>query len=55
MHLLLIAVYNEWKSLNKLLININKNQKNNKISNILIVNDSSSEKPILKIKFIHIF
>lgn len=50
MHLLLLPVYNDWKSLNRLLTNINKNQKNNKISNILIVDDFSSKKPILKIK-----
>ena len=45
-HIILIPVFNDWKSLNKLLLNINSvfiNQK--KIKNeILIVNDNSSQK-----------
>lgn len=44
MHILLLPIYNDWKSLNKLLNKINKNQKNNKISNILIIDDFSTSK-----------
>jgi len=44
-HVILIPVYNDWKSLNKLLFEINKNLKNIKNFNteILILNDKSTE------------
>ena len=45
-HILVIPVYNDWKSLNKLIFNLNKSLHFNKqvINEILIVNDNSSEK-----------
>lgn len=44
-HIIVIPVYNDWKSLNKLLIQINKNFKNdvNFETEILIINDCSTE------------
>ncbi len=45
-HIILIPVYNDWKSLNKLLVEINKNFINDKNfeTEILIVDDCSTEK-----------
>ena len=52
-HIIVIPVYNDWKSLKKLLFNLNKCfAKIKKKSEILIVNDNSSQKTNLKkIKF----
>ena len=51
-HVILIPVYNDWKSLNKLLSQIDKCLKNDKIfhSEVLILNDKSTEKYYLKKK-----
>ena len=51
-HIIVIPVFNDWKSLNKLLLQLNKNlQKPKKINHeILIINDNSSEKIKLKLK-----
>jgi len=45
-HVILIPVYNDWKSLNKLLYEISQSFKNNNsfLTEILIVNDKSTEK-----------
>jgi hypothetical protein len=44
MNIILIPVYNDWKSLNRLLIQINKKVKKNNLTKILIINDNSSQK-----------
>ena len=44
MNLILIPVYNDWKSLNKLLLAINKIFNNKVLAKVLIVNDNSSTK-----------
>jgi len=51
-HFLLIPVFNDWKSVNKLIIKLNTNLKiDKKIKNeILIINDNSSEKINLNLK-----
>ena len=51
-HIIVIPVFNDWKSLNKLLLQLNKNlEKPKKINHeILIINDNSSEKIKLKLK-----
>tara|TARA_Y100000385_G_scaffold290561_1_gene364261 strand:+ start:2780 stop:3634 length:855 start_codon:yes stop_codon:yes gene_type:complete len=51
-HILVIPVYNDWKSLNKLIFNLNKSLHFNKhvINEILIVNDNSSNKVKLNLK-----
>ena len=51
-HFLLIPVFNDWKSVNKLIIKLNTTLKiNKKIKNeILIINDNSSEKINLNLK-----
>lgn len=51
-HIIVIPVFNDWKSLNKLLLQLNKNlEKQKKINHeILIINDNSSEKIKLKLK-----
>jgi len=51
-HFLLIPVFNDWKSVNKLIIKLNASLRiNNKIKNeILIINDNSSEKINLNLK-----
>ena len=51
-HFLLIPVFNDWKSVNKLIIRLNGSLKiNKKIKNeILIINDNSSEKINLNLK-----
>ena len=48
---ILIPVYNDWKSLNKLLTKINSNLKGLKGNvRVLVINDKSTEKPFFKIK-----
>ena len=56
-HIILIPVYDDWKSLNKLLLKLKKNLKNErKIDNeILIVNDNSNQKPDINSKRLKIF
>jgi hypothetical protein len=44
MHIILIPVYNDWKSLNHLLAQINKKVKKSNLTKILIINDNSSQK-----------
>lgn len=44
MNLILIPVYNNWKFLSKLLLEINKIPKNKILTKILIFNDNSSIK-----------
>ena len=44
---ILIPVYNDWKSLNKLLTKINSNLKGLKGNvRVLVINDKSTEKPL---------
>ena len=43
-NIILIPVYNDWKSLNHLLLEINKNLSSNQITKILIMDDHSSQK-----------
>ena len=49
-NIIIIPIYNDWKSLNKLLFQLNENLKNNKNfeTEILIINDYSSEKINIK-------
>lgn len=48
---ILIPVYNDWKSLNKLLTKINSNLKGLKGNvRVLVINDKSTEKPFFEIK-----
>ena len=49
-HIILVPVYNDWKSLNKLLTNLNKVFKNtNDYTNeVLIINDHSTDKINIK-------
>ena len=51
-HVIIIPIYNDWKSLNKLLLKLDHSLKNEKkIKNeILLVNDDSSKKLNLKKK-----
>ena len=51
-HFLLIPVFNDWKSVNKLISKLNVSLRiNKKIKNeILIINDNSSEKINLNLK-----
>ena len=49
-NLILIPVYNDWKSLNKLLFMINKSINKKKFIQILIIDDNSSKKINLNIK-----
>ena len=51
-HFLLIPVFNDWKSVNKLITKLNVSLRiNKKIKNeILIINDNSSEKINLNLK-----
>jgi len=51
-HVILIPVYNDWKSLNKLLIEIDKSLKDDSsfTTQILVINDLSTEKCNLNIK-----
>ena len=45
-HIIVIPVFNDWRSLNKLLLQLNKNLKKTKeiIHEVLIINDNSSDK-----------
>ena len=48
---ILIPVYNDWKSLNKLLTKIDSNLKGLKGNvRVLVINDKSTEKPFFEIK-----
>lgn len=51
-HIILLPVYNDWKSLNRLLTVINKNIKSSKIfkTEILVINDNSKKKITLNTK-----
>ena len=56
-NIILIPIYNDWRSLNKLLLNIDKYLKSNKNNpvEILVVDDNSSKKLyIKKKKFVNI-
>ena len=50
MHVIVIPVYDDWKSLNKLLNEINSNISTKELVKILIINDFSKKKPQLNIK-----
>ena len=50
MHVIVIPVYDDWKSLNKLLYKINSNTSTKELVKILIINDFSKKKPQLNIK-----
>ena len=50
MHVIVIPVYDDWKSLNKLLYEINGNTSTKELVKILIINDFSKKKPQLNIK-----
>ena len=50
MNLILIPIYNDWKSLNKLLITINRNINHQTPTRILIVDDCSQNKIFLEKK-----
>ena len=50
MHVIVIPVYDDWKSLNKLLYEINGNTSTKELVKILIINDFSKKKPQLNFK-----
>ena len=50
MHVIVIPVYNDWRSLNKLLYEINGNTSTKELVKILIINDFSKKKPQLNFK-----
>ena len=51
-NIILIPVYNDWKSLNKLLYEINKTVDNFNLTKILIVNDCSTQEIFInRVKF----
>ena len=50
MHVIVIPVYDDWKSLNKLLNEINSNTSTKELVKILIINDFSKKKPQLNFK-----
>ena len=50
MNTILIPVYNDWKSLNKLLLKINSTSVPHLKNNILVVDDFSSIKPRINFK-----
>ena len=50
MHVIVIPVYDDWKSLNKLLYEINSNTSTKELVKILIINDFSKKKPQLNLK-----
>ena len=56
-HIIVIPVFNDWRSLNKLLLQLNKNLKKTKeiIHEVLIINDNSSEKLKLELKNLKVF
>ena len=47
-NIILIPVYNDWKSLNKLLLEINSKSNRNVLIKILIINDCSTQKIEIK-------
>lgn len=51
-HIIVIPVFNDWRSLNKLLLQLSKNLKKTKeiIHEVLIINDNSSDKLKLELK-----
>ena len=50
MNLIIIPVFNDWRSLNKLLFKINENLNINSLTRILVIDDCSSIKKILRKK-----
>ncbi len=56
-HIIVIPVFNDWRSLNKLLLQLNKNLKKTKeiIHEVLIINDNSSDKLKLELKNLKVF
>ena len=50
MHIIVIPVYNDWKSLNKLLHEVNSRCNTKELIKILIVDDFSNKKPLLSLK-----
>jgi len=56
-HIIVIPVFNDWKSLNKLLLQLNKNLKKPKkiIHEVLIINDNSSDEIKLQLKNLNVF
>ena len=50
MHIIVIPVYNDWKSLNKLLHEVNSRCNTKELIKILIVDDFSNKKPLLNLK-----
>jgi len=50
MHIIVIPVFDDWKSLNKLLYEINSNTSTKELVKILIINDFSKKKPQLNFK-----
>ena len=47
MNLIIIPVFNDWRSLNKLLIEINKNSNHKNFTQILIIDDKSTIKMLI--------
>ncbi len=43
-NIIIIPIYNDWKSLNKLLVEINQTLNHTDLCKVLIVNDSSTQK-----------
>ena len=52
-NIILIPVYNDWKSLNKLLIEINDISRESNLFKVLIINDSSTQKVDIERKKLH--
>jgi len=50
MNLILIPVFNDWRSLNKLLFKINENSNTKNLTSILVIDDCSSLKPSINKK-----
>ena len=50
MHIIVIPVYNDWKSLNKLLHEINSKCNTKELIKILIVDDFSNRKSLINLK-----
>ena len=49
-NIIIIPIYNDWKSLNKLLVEINQTLNESDLCKVLIVNDSSTQKINIQIK-----
>ena len=47
MNLIIIPVFNDWRSLNKLLLEINKNSNHKNFTQILIIDDNSTIKMLI--------